>query len=767
MDKKIRCGLSLLTLSTALVAAAPAWSRPDGTPDRAPLPAQDAPQSPTPAAQSPTPDPQTELDAGQLQDIVVTAQRRSENLQRVPIAVAVVGEDRLESSGVVNTQGLSSVVAGLSIKTPVQSFSPTIRGVGTTSFGPGIESPVAVYVDDVYYASQLMGLSSTNDVAQVSVLKGPQGTLFGRNSTGGVIQMSTRDPSSIMGGEISTELDNYLTSRTYGYLTGKISDTLNANISVNYATQGKGWGENLTTGEDIHKIDHDVAARTKLVWTPSARTTVRLSADYAYRKNSLGPNLRPVPGSNPLLPGINKGIVSDKLYDSATSLQNRNAYRGSGASLNVSQDIGFANLTSITAYRDYRFESAFDGDGSPIPVQEVFITQRGRQFTQELQLSSNGAGPLTWTTGAFYFQGRDRADPIVAVIHNTNPAVAFLGNPTSLTTFTSLGTKSIAGYAQATMEITPSTRITGGIRYSHEKRDIRVTDFGQGPFTGGAAVPLHPPGSLDRELKNSELTYRAVLDHRFDPDTMVYASFNRGFKSGGFNGFNATNPAYRPERLDAYELGLKSQFANRSIRFNPSAFFYKYQDIQVTQITGPVPDIVNGARAEIYGIDIEGEWQATDRLNLTLGAEWLHAEFTDYPGAQAAINNPAGGTIFFRVPNAAGNRIPFAPRFTINIGVDYRIDLGGGELGFNIANAYNSGYFTEPDNRLRQASHNLLNGTISWTKGGFKVGAFIRNALDEVVTGQMSAVPYGDLTDYTNPPRTYGLSLSLKFGSAR
>ena len=767
MKTTLHTGLSFLAMSVGLLTTAPAVAGGAEGIAQAPLettdPSPNIQASPA-SASDPT---QGDEHAGQLQDIVVTAQRRSENLQRVPISVAVVTSERLETSGVSSTQGLASVVAGLSIKTPVQSFSPTIRGVGTTSFGPGIESPVAVYVDDVYYASQLMGLSTTNDVAQVSVVKGPQGTLFGRNSTGGVIQLTTRDPKSTIGGELTTELDNYLTSRTYGYLTDGVNDKLRGNVSVNYVTQGNGWGTNLTSGQDIHKIYDDISVRTKWIWTPTQGTSIRLAGDYTYRKSSLGPNLRPTPGANPLFPGINKGINAPNLYDSAGDQPNENLYRGGGGSLTIKQDTGFGRLTSITAYREYHFESAFDAEGTAIPVQEVFITQNGKQFTQELQVASHDTGLFVWQAGGYYFWGRDSADPIATPLHSPDPTVAFLGNPTTFVTYTNLGTKSIASYGQATIELLPNTRVTAGLRYSHENRFIVASQFGQGPFTHDALIPLAPPGSLDKSLSSSKLTYRAVLDYRFDPDTMVYVSFNRGFKSGGFNGFNPTNPAYRPEKLDAYELGLKSQFANRSIRFNPSAFYYKYSDIQVTQITGPVPDIVNGARAEIYGIDIEGEWQATEALNFNIGAEWLRAQFTDYPGAQSSTPAPGGGNIFFKKGNAAGNRVPFAPKFTINAAVNYTVDLGGSQLDFNVANAYNSGYFFEPDNRLKQNAHNLLNGTITWTAGGVKVSAFVRNVFNKVVAGQESATQFGDLADYTNPPRTYGVSLSYKFGSVR
>ena len=698
--------------------------------------------------------------AGGLEAIVVTAQKRSENLQTVPLAVAAVSSARLQASGVTNTQGLSTVVAGLSIKTPVQSFSPTIRGVGTTSFGPGIESPVALYVDDVYYASQLMGLSTLEDVAQVAVLKGPQGTLFGRNATGGVIQLTTRDPSHEFGGMLKTELDKFLTSRSYLYLTGG-RDDLAMNVSVSYATQGDGWGKNIINGEDIHKIKHDISARTKWVWTPSDATTVKLSGDYTDRKNNLGANLRPAPGSVPLFPGLNKGLTTNNVFDAAMDLPNRNTYKGGGGSIAIEHETGFGRLVSISAYRTYNYSTIFDGDGSPIPVQDVIIHQKGKQFSQEFQIVSRDDQKLTWALGTFYFWARERANPLIAVLHG--PAGP-LGDATTITTLANLGTESLAWFAQASYEILPNTRLTGGLRYTYEKRTQDANQTAAGPATFGFSIPF--PGDLPGRISDSKYTYRLALDHRFTDDIMAYVSYNRGFKSGGFNGLNPTNPAYRPEQLNAVEGGFKAELFDRTLRFNPSVFYYKYKDIQVTKITGPLPDIINGAKAKIYGVDLESEWQATSALRFNLGAEWLHAEFTDFPNMDATIPVPGGGNAPFVIPNGAGNRIPYAPRFTLNAAANYTLDLGNdSKVDFNVSNAYNSGYFLEPDNRLKQKSHNILGAAVTWTSGPVTLGVWGRNLLDKVVAAQEAGVvPFGDLADYTNPPRTYGFTASYKFG---
>ena len=215
-----------------------------------------------------------------LDEIIVTAQKRSENLQDVPIAITALTGNQLQAAGIVSANDLPTVVSGLSIGDTALYFQPHLRGIGTAAFGPGIENPVALYVDGVYYPSQLEAPTDLIDVSQLSVLKGPQGTLFGRNSTAGVIQMTTKDPQQSFGGEAQTSLDNYFTSRNYVYLTGGITSDLAANVSFRYTTQGNGWGRNIFNGDQIERDNKDLAVRSKWVYTPSDSTTIRLNMDW-------------------------------------------------------------------------------------------------------------------------------------------------------------------------------------------------------------------------------------------------------------------------------------------------------------------------------------------------------------------------------------------------------------------------------------------------------------------------------------------------------
>jgi iron complex outermembrane recepter protein len=726
-------------LSVALLLAAVAQYA--ATPARAPVGAGDTDQ------------------AGQLTEIVVTAQKRAENLQSVPIAITVVGSNALEAAGVISIEQLPNAVAGLAENTTAQYFSPHVRGVGTTSFGPGVENPVALYVDNVYYAFQLQAPTDLINVDQITVLKGPQGTLFGRNASGGVLQLNTREPTSKFGSELRTELDNYLTSRNFAYVTGSVASNLNTNLSLTFTTQGRGWGRNLETGEDIHRIDHDLGVRNKWTWTPSDATTFKLNLDFESQKNSLGPNLIVLHGTTPLFPTG----YSSNLYDTIAPVNDWNQYQGGGASLIAEQDLGFARLTNTAAYRRYNFDTYFDTAASTLLALTTGFNQFGKEITDELQLASQNGGKVTWAAGLYYFSDQESITGPIATLYG--PA-AFLGNSDAFVYDYRLKAQSYAAYGQATATLLPNTHLTLGARYTYEKRSEE-----NGSVTTFVDNTLFPPPATvtPNSFSSNRPTWRVSLDHNFTDTVMAYVSYNRGFKSGGYNALAAVAnaPPYKPEQLDAYELGLKTEFFDRSVRVNPAIFYYHYKEIQVTEYTGTTTTILNGASAQLYGLDVDVEWKASSDLSFNGGAEWLHATFLDFPNAPGSVPTPViGGNTPIVIPNARGNQLPYAPQYTANIGATYTVHTGESKLDLNVTDSYNAGFYSEPDNYLHQASYDYLNAAITWTSGDgmLSLGVWGRNLLDRAVTSQLATTAgYGYYGDYANPPRTAGITVRYKF----
>src|SRR5882757_10736174 len=359
-----------------------------------------------------------------LAEVVVTAQRRAENLQRVPISVAVVTAQTLEVAGIDSTTQLAQAFPGVSTRITYNQLEPFIRGIGTQAAGPGIENPVALYVDGVYYGSQVATAFSLIDVDQVAVLKGPQGTLFGRNATGGVIQITTRDPSQEATGTFRLSYENYQTVTADGYVAGGITPDLAASLTARYSAAGEGWGRNIATGEENHKLFGDKDFHAKLKFTPDDATTVRVSGDWSAKTDNLGPNLVPVypQYTTGLLPGY---TATSNPWDNDSFLPNRNRFIADGVAVQIDRDLTPVRLVSISSYRADHLTNQFDSAGTPTPGLGIYIDEHTDQYTQEFQVISKPGQWLDWQTGLFYYRGWGGDDPITAVIY---PALS--GGPT-------------------------------------------------------------------------------------------------------------------------------------------------------------------------------------------------------------------------------------------------------------------------------------------------------------------------------------------------
>jgi iron complex outermembrane recepter protein len=708
-------------------------------------------------AQQAAPVPTTSSDA--LAEIIVTAQKRSENLQDVPIAITAVTGEALQAANVVTANDLPTLVSGLSISDTALYFQPHLRGIGTAAFGAGIENPVALYVDGVYYPSQLEAPTDLIDVTQISVLKGPQGTLFGRNATGGVIQMTTKDPQQAFGGEAQTSLDDYYTSRNYIYFTGGVTSDLAANLSFRYTTQGNGWGRNDYNGDQVERDNKDLAARSKWVYTPSDSTTVRLSMDYSNVSNTLGGNYTPYPGTKPLFPGY---MASSNPYDIDTYQTGRNHVQSGGIGLIVQQNLGFADLVSTSSFRSYNSYLNLVPSLTPVPGINITDAENGRDITQELQLVSHTNELFQWASGIFYFRNEASINPVNTYLHGILAPTPFsFGDQEVVDTLT---TESVAPYAQATIQLAPKAHLTLGLRDTWEERKINGSI--NGFLENGIPIGLLAP-YFDETIRLQLPSYRAALDYKFTDDLLGYISYNRSFKSGGFNPNNPANKPYLPEILNAYELGLKSEWLDHRLRLNLAPFYYDYKNIQEANFIGSLANFYNGAGATLYGIDLDSVFQVTKAFSVSTTAEVLHSRFTSFPAADFSTQLPAGGIAEYTA-SATGNQLPNAPRLTLDISGDYVIDLPLGRLDFNITNAYNHGFYTEADNFLRQPAYDWLNASVAWISSDerLNIKLWARNMLDKIVESEaVTGPPAGYTIDYSNPPRTYGFTVLYKFGA--
>lgn len=685
-----------------------------------------------------------ENEAGGLEDIVVTAQKRSERLQDVPIAVTVFSGEALSAKGVTNVMDLITVAPGLTYTQIIGTASPRIRGIGTSASQSGLENSVSTYVDGVYYASASSSVLSLNNIEQISVLKGPQGTLFGRNATGGLIQITTRDPEQSFSGNMALGYGNNDTIDATLYATGGITPTLAADVAVYYHNQRDGYGRNLTTGSEVSKTK-DLNFRSKWKLQAGDDTVLTLGLDYGRLRGVL-PSRRPTYDS---LPTPGPRFTGGK-FDIYTPVDPYYRNDQGGVSLNATHHFGDLDLVSITAYREAKTEIFFQIFGTTAQNSTSLNHNKDRQFSQEIQLVSTGSGPLKWNIGAFYFKYKGGYYDI-----------DFNIPPLTQNFTTEQQTESVAGYAQATYKLSEATSFTGGIRYTRETKDFD----GTGTITTRASGAIATFSPISGRITYQRPTWRLALDHHLDEDILVYASYNRGFKSGGFNPsvFNSLQPI-KPETLDAYEIGLKSDLLDRKLRINGAAFYYDYSNIQLTRFVDGLPILTNGPTAKIYGLDADLTARPADSLTLTAGISYIHARFGSFPGAQFTTPLPGGGNLVFQ-GDARGNRLPLTPDWTLDLGADYEILLPRGSLLISAQYFHNDGWFAEAENRLRQKAYDMFGGSVRWNVGDdqrLSLTAWGKNLTNQAIATQFQAQAQADNIT-VGAGRSFGVTAGLKF----
>jgi iron complex outermembrane receptor protein len=698
-----------------------------------------------------------------LEEIVVTAQKRQERLQDVPATIVAASSETLEAAGVTNVTELSAVIPGVTIGNVGSQVEIRIRGVGKSGGTTGQENAVAVFVDGVYMPGQASANFSFGTIERIEALKGPQGTLYGRNATGGAINIITRTPSYTTSVEGEIGYGNRDTLIGSFYATTGFGDNVAADLAFTYKDQGEGFGHNWVTGSEMSKA-RNWGVRSKLLLEPTDATRIILSGDYTENAGSLGVAYRSyAPMSRQWLTGQTGWPFG--FYDIASDIDPHFETKNWGFSGRIEQDLGFATLNSISAYRVVDNDQSFDITLDPTPTFNAFIRGKETQFTQEIQLVSPTGGKLSWIAGLYYLQGKAANDPFIVsgTLFAGDPVFPFL----SLTQDVAQKTKSYSAFAQGTYEILPRTNLTLGARYTIDKR----RQVGSGFVTlldGVTEVPVFGP--LNNPVTFKKPTFRVSLDHKFSDEVTIYSSFGTGFQSGVFvtSGTPPTTPVL-PETIQAYEVGLKTALLDRYLQFNISGFLYNYDNLQVAVVDAAGTGtrlLLNAAKARIYGVDFDFAAKFSDRFTVRGGGEWIHARYRDFDSAPCSVTNndfPYGN---LTVPcNVSGNRLERTPDFSFNIAADYRVPLlANGELATNLTYSYSGRYFWNTDNRLKQPALSLLNGQIKWSSAGDKyyVRVYGNNLTNKKYFTYASGEANGDI-GATALGRTYGVALGFKY----
>ncbi|HQS68548.1 MAG: hypothetical protein B7Y36_08655 [Novosphingobium sp. 28-62-57] len=750
----------------------------------------------TPAASGPATEAPVEEEQGGIQDIVVTAQRRAENLQNVPVSVTAFSADAVSTARIQNLSDLGSRIPGFSVNTFSQSrANPALRGGSSSLSAPGAEQAIGLFIDDVYFGGSGDFEVDLFDVEQIEVLKGPQGTLFGRNTTGGTINVVTKTPDQTFEAQGEVTLGNYKYFQVRGYVAGPLTDTLAASLAFT-SSDRDGTSLNLTTGNRVDTINR-ASLRGKLAWDASDTVKVVLGLGYsranetAPARDTIFPN---VPVENQAL--LATGWVRDN-DPRIVQMWSDGSYKSEQwtAALRISKQLENAELLSLTSYRKLSTQqSPVPLTGTPIPMYDFGEPRELDAVSQEFRYVSDYSGPFNFVGGAFFYYAdesrdingiahwepntagalfqagtfcplQDPNDIVVTPACRTNFASLF--EPSNFRVFQRTKTKSGSAFLQGTYALVNSLNLTLGGRYTYDEK--RATGFS----SGDPEFFWHPADIRVDETEGwGQFTYRAALDWQVTDDVMLFASRSTGFRSGAFE-LTQSDPALSsapvgPEQVLSHEIGFKSRFWDNKIQFNVTAFHAKYTDLQFFVNTGGASVTTNAGEATVKGIEIDAMVAPVDGLTLTAAYSYQKGTSKGIPAAaEIAEGTPPAGTIPHTVVLAADYSHEFANGGVFSMRGDFTHKSRYG-LEFNDIPQFQSGI------------RSLVNGSIAYRfPNKMEIRVWGKNLTNEniVTYGQDFWFMFYSLpTALANPevitetaqpryadPRTFGATLSFKF----
>lgn len=697
-------------------------------------------------------------------EIIVTAQRRAERLQEVPLAISAFTGESLQSQGITSTKDLTIVTPGLNFTQSSFSPQPTIRGIGTRGVSASEESVVPVYVDGVYQPFLASTVMELNNVERIEVLRGPQTALYGRNSTGGAINIITYTPTDkpTMRASVSYGRYNEIIAKGYVSLGNEV---VQGSLAALYS-RDDGYLENLAPPYDNRAWSKNWALRGKLRFTPTDNLEVILAGTLSRHDDTISTS------SQPYLDNTTARRLSPSTYVKLGPWQQNGTggelnQRSDNASLTVKLNLGSVDATAIVGYDDSYLYTFADVDGAALNVTSLPTDYYSKSWIQEFYLTSATDGPFEWTVGQTYFW-RDSGSYRSQTLSGT--AVATDASGTQIT-------KALAFYAQGTYALTEALKVTLAGRYTTEKKEHSYRNNLSGATTA-------------ENRTFDDFSPSATIQYVFSSDANIYLRAGKGFKSGlyatttpSYDATGATN-SVRPEKVWQYELGSKFSLGG-VLRANLAAFYTNYSNLQVNIRPNNVSRLQNAGKAEIYGIEGEISAEPVKGLNLYAGFMRLWGTFKDFQNAQGNVlrtdqfPNPtnaqtAGCPVLPGVPvgggaactfDASGRQIIRTPFFTLSGGINYKAELSNGGAITLAANAFHAGKeYRDADNRVTLPGYTVVNGEIGYTlpNSDVKFTLWGRNLFNEVYNVYILTGATADTTVYAKP-RTYGVRLDMKF----
>ncbi|ODT87886.1 TonB-dependent receptor [Phenylobacterium sp. SCN 70-31] len=690
-----------------------------------------------------------------LGELVVTAQKRSERLQDVPVSVNVVSAETLQNSHITGLQQLQQLSPSLSFTPSANTRGQglSVRGIGTLNFSDGVEPSVSVVVDGVVIGRSAASFFDFNDVERIEVLRGPQGMLFGKNAAAGVINIVTARPDlNETTGRASLSYGTFDEVRAKGSVSVPIKAGEAAASLSGFYNRSDGFITNVVDGRDMNGLN-SWGVRGKVAWSPDETFDLYATLDYTRAdqdccvttSRSILPTTRYLGPTGPtrasLFAGVDVGPFSRESNIDGLAFNDQKTW---GASIEASKDLGTVILTSITAYREFNVVDNNDADNSPLNLLNInSADQDQEQFTQEIRISSPAGQRLEYVAGLFYFnQDVATTTEVRGNFGQVLPGNGYFHNFIDR----AIRTRNYAVFGQATLNVTDQLRLIGGLRYTNEKlkarflRTIPAGGLGAVPGLGGPAFD-----APNLTAKDDDISYKAGAQYKVDDDLMLYATYSRGYKGQAINLLNNLSAAVvnsgrhvlQPEKVHNYEMGLRSTPFDRRVTFNLTAFHTEFRNFQAQTYDALTTSFAlsNAGKLRSRGVELESQYSPVRALQLSANVAYADTRVENfapacYPGQTLALGC-AGGR-----QEVTGSDLTNAPKWSYTLAARYRHALENApfDLIADASYSYRSSvFFTYRDPNARQPGYGLLNANLGLASqdGRYEIIAFARNLLDK------------------------------------
>jgi iron complex outermembrane recepter protein len=720
------------------------------------------------AQQVATESPPGDAASGAIEEIVVTAQKRAENLQQVSAAITAVTGSTLAVRDVTSVEELSSVAPSVNFGAYGGIARIAVRGIGFDTVNPGSEGRVAFNLDGVYISRPSAQMGTFFDVDRVEVLRGPQGTLYGRNATGGSINVIPNGPTHEASGYADVTVGNYGRVGVDAALSGSLASDLTGRVAVSTDAH-KGYGTDTYLGQPIDD-ENTHAVRAILRYEPGETFRLTMSADYfgendhAYGNHYFGVA---VPGSQ-ITGVVLGGVTPTNFRDSTSDVEPEDNREFYGTSLNAEYDLESVKLQSLSAYRQSSYDVLTDLDQTNLPLTLFQFSESAHQISEELRASGNvgrskwNVGRSKWIVGLYYFNEHIQGGSQVAL------SLALFGVPSGLKSGYAVAgathTEAEAVYGQLDLALTNKLSLILGSREGYEA--VSIVDNSQYDLQRNyvPSAPLNDLPGFPRSASTHDdaFTPKLGLEYQATSDVLLYATASKGFKSGGFD-VGVNEPAFKPETLWSYEGGIKATTFNDRLRTNFSGFYYDYRNLQVSVVNNNVVLTENAASAELYGAEFEYTAIPVDNLQFDGSVSYLFSQYLKYNSLDPS--QPQLG-----VQNLTGKELTEAPRYTVNFGSQYKWSLPSGKVTVRGEFDYTARTFFTAYNypAVSQGAYGKVNAFLVYdADGGHWQGSLYgRNLTNKTtIAGALisSAAVGSPITGNVAPPRTFGFKVSYRF----